>query len=62
MAKAHFEWDEAKDKENQSKHNVSFAVAQYAFLDPNRVIVENISHSKEEERFYCIGRVGEGIT
>ena len=32
-----------------------------AFLDPNRVIVEDINHSREEDRFYCIGRVGEGI-
>ena len=23
--------------------------------------MEDVSHSKEEKRFYCIGRVGEGI-
>jgi uncharacterized DUF497 family protein len=56
-----FEWDEEKDKENQSKHNVSFSLAQYAFLDPRRIIVEDIHHGDEENRFYCIGRVGEGI-
>jgi uncharacterized protein len=61
MAKVHFEWDETKDVENQEKHNVPFAVAQHAFLDPNRVIVEDVSHSTEEDRFYCIGRVGNGI-
>ncbi|MCL4457500.1 MAG: BrnT family toxin [Nitrospirae bacterium] len=61
MSKARFEWDEDKDRENQAKHNVSFALAQHAFLDPDRIIVEDISHSKEEDRFYCIGRVGEGI-
>jgi hypothetical protein len=47
--------------ENQKKHNVTFSVAQHAFLDPHRLIVEDISHSGEEDRFYCIGRVGEGI-
>ena len=61
MKKTHFEWDEEKDKENEAKHEVSFALAQHAFLDPNRIIVEDINHSKEEERFYCIGRVGDGI-
>jgi uncharacterized DUF497 family protein len=61
MKKVHFEWDEEKDKENQAKHNVSFSLAQHAFLDPSRVIVEDVNHSTEEERFYCIGRVGEGI-
>ncbi len=61
MKKTRFEWDEEKDLENQAKHNVSFSLAQYAFLDPGRVIAEDIDHSSEEERFYCIGRVGEGI-
>jgi uncharacterized protein len=61
MAKVRFEWDEEKDKENQDKHNVSFSLAQRAFLDPQRVIVEDVNHSAEEERYYCIGRVGDGI-
>ncbi|MBI5327860.1 MAG: BrnT family toxin [Deltaproteobacteria bacterium] len=61
IEKARFEWDEEKDKENQAKHNISFSLAQRAFLDPNHVIVEDINHSRGEDRFYCIGRVGEGI-
>lgn len=62
MARARFEWDDEKDRDNQAKHHVSFVLAQYAFLDPRRVILEDISHSKKEEkRFYCIGRVGKGI-
>ncbi len=61
MKRARFEWDSEKDEENQAKHNVSFSLAQHAFLDPNRIIVEDINHSSEENRFYCVGRVGEGI-
>lgn len=61
MKKTHFEWDEEKDKENQKKHDVSFSLAQHAFLDSHRVIVEDMEHSTEEDRYYCIGRVGEGI-
>ena len=61
MKKSLFEWDDEKDRENQMKHNVPFSVAQQAFLDPHRVIVEDVSHSTEEQRFYCIGSVGEGI-
>jgi uncharacterized DUF497 family protein len=56
-----FEWDEEKDRENQEKHNVSFSLAQRPFLDPHRIIVEDVNHSVEEDRFYCIGRVGDGI-
>jgi len=40
---------------------VSFSSAQHAFLDPARVIVEDVNHSSDEDRFYCIGSVGEGI-
>ena len=40
---------------------MSFSLAQHAFLDPHRIIVEDIEHSAEEDRYYCIGRVGEGI-
>ncbi len=61
MDRARFEWDADKDRENQSKHNVSFSIAQRAFFDPRRVIAEDMSHSGEEERLYCIGKVDEEI-
>jgi uncharacterized protein len=61
MKKATFEWDEEKDKENQSKHGISFLTAQQAFLDPHRVIAEDITHSSEENRYYCMGIVNEGV-
>lgn len=61
MKETHFEWDDGKDQENQAKHGVSFLLAQHAFLDPQRVIVEDVSHSREEDRFYCIGEAGGGI-
>jgi uncharacterized DUF497 family protein len=61
MAKARFDWDPGKDQENQRKHGVAFAVAQFAFADPGRVIAEDLSHGAAEKRYYCFGRVGEGI-
>jgi uncharacterized protein len=61
MSKASFEWDAEKDLENQAKHGVSFAQAQYAFADPHRVIAEDLSHSQTEKRYYCFGAVGGGI-
>jgi uncharacterized protein len=56
-----FEWDFEKDQLNQKKHGVSFAMAQVAFLDSNRVILEDLEHGDKEKRFYCLGRVFEGI-
>ena len=61
MAKAQFEWDPAKDQENQEKHGVAFAVAQFAFADAGRVIAQDLSHSSSEKRYYCFGEVGGGI-
>jgi len=59
--KSDFVWDENKDKNNQNKHGVSFALAQLVFLDEHRVILEDLSHSKSEKRFYCLGKVAEDI-
>jgi hypothetical protein len=56
-----FEWDSAKDQQNQKKHDVSFALAQLAFLDQNRVILEDLDHSDHETRYYCLGKVAGGI-
>jgi uncharacterized DUF497 family protein len=61
MTRALFEWDSKKDQENQQKHGVSFALAQYAFADSQRIIAEDVNHSKIEKRFYCFGKVGDGI-
>lgn len=46
MADASFEWDPKKDDENQSKHGVPFAEAQVAFLDPQRVIAEDLAQPR----------------
>lgn len=64
MTKVLFEWDANKDRINQKKHGIRFLEAQQAFLDPNRVIAEDCTHSTaSEKRYYCFGRVsGEVIT
>ena len=61
MAKARFEWDATKDRENQLKHGVSFTMAQFVFADPRRVIAVDTSHSTDEERYFCFGEMGGGI-
>ena len=57
----HFEWDEAKNRANRAKHGVPFEAAQFAFSDPKRVIAQDLEHSGVEQRYYCFGRLGEGI-
>ena len=56
-----FEWDDEKDRSNQEKHAVGFRLARYAIADPQRVIAQDTVHSADENRFFCIGRVGDGM-
>jgi uncharacterized DUF497 family protein len=58
---ARFDWDRAKDLENQLKHGVGFAEAQLAFADHRLVIAEDLAHSEAEPRFFCFGRVGDDV-
>jgi uncharacterized DUF497 family protein len=46
MNAAVFEWDSRKNEINTAKHGVSFFTAQQAFLDPKRIIAEDIEHSR----------------
>ena len=61
MDETRFEWDPEKDRKNELKHEVKFEFAQYAFTDPNRIIAEDISHSQDEQRYFCFGRIGNEI-
>ena len=56
-AEPSFEWDEDRSRVNHGKHGVAFELAQLAFLDERRVIAEDLSHSQDEQRFYCFGLV-----
>lgn len=61
MKQPSFEWDDSKDATNQKKHGVSFYEAQEAFFDPKRLIAKDLDHSHKEKRFFCFGKVGDGI-
>lgn len=61
MKQSNFEWNTVKDTLNQEKHNISFAVAQYAFADPQRVVAKDVEHSGVEDRYYCFGEVDGGV-
>lgn len=61
MSQPTFEWDEKKNQTNINKHGISFYQAQQAFFDKQRVIAEDLGHSKDEQRYYCFGQVGDGV-
>jgi uncharacterized DUF497 family protein len=55
------EWDDFKNAQNTEKHGVSFYEAQYAFADTQRVIIEDLDHGGDEDRFFCFGKVKGGV-
>ena len=52
----YFEWDEAKNRKNQKKHDISFETASLVFDDPLRISIQD-RHTDGEERWQTIGRV-----
>jgi uncharacterized protein len=51
-----FEWDEAKNRANQRKHQVAFETAERVFLDPF-ALHEQDRLVEGEERWQTIGEV-----
>ncbi len=58
LQKASFEWDEEKDRINFIKHGIHFRTAARVFLDPNKLIREDMEHP-EELRYDILGKVGK---
>jgi len=50
-----FEWDENKALINIRKHGISFEEAQTVFYDENALLIDDVEHSEEEERFIILG-------
>lgn len=55
-----FEWDDAKNRLNILKHDLSFYEAQDAFFDKQRVILIDSKHSSSETRYFCVGKTSKG--
>lgn len=50
-----FEWDERKAAQNRRRHGVSFTEARTVFLDEDALLIPDLDHSVEEERFVLLG-------
>lgn len=61
MKAVSFEWNQVKNLMNLKKHGISFEEAQYAFKDSNRIIAEDVNHSKYEKRYFCFGKIDNNI-
>ncbi len=50
-------WDLAKARINRAKHGVDFEEAATVFLDPLLLVLADLEHSEEEERW----KIGKAI-
>lgn len=55
-----FEWDLSKELVNVRKHGVTFPEAVESFMDPHGFQLTDAKHSREEGRFYWVGKSGTG--
>jgi hypothetical protein len=55
---AMFDWDDDKENTNFIKHGIHFSTAIKIFLDPHKLIREDIEHP-QEERYNILGKVGK---
>jgi|SRR5579859_4666524 len=53
-----FEWDEAKNRRNLSKHRIRFETAKLAFEDPHALSIQDRSVGGEE-RWQTLGMIGD---
>lgn len=53
-------WDAVKAKSNISKHGVTFTQAAMVLPDPLAISVFDVGHSEIEDRWFTLGRAGDG--
>lgn len=56
-----FIWDADKALLNLKKHKLAFTDATKAFSDPKRIIVQDEKHSSDENRYFCLGKIGKRV-
>jgi uncharacterized DUF497 family protein len=50
-----FEWSKEKERGNVAKHGISFRSAASVFLDWYGILVDDVEHSGNEERYLLLG-------
>jgi len=54
-----FQWNRHNIQKNLEKHNVSPVESEQAFFNRPLIVVEDVQHSQNEERFYALGKADQ---
>ncbi|MGV8074186.1 MAG: BrnT family toxin [Syntrophobacteraceae bacterium] len=55
-----FEWDEGNSEKNWAKHRVTRSECEQIFFNFPFVVADDQKHSKEEPRYYALGKTDNG--
>lgn len=55
-----FEWDKGNFDKSYQKHGITPNETEEVFLDKELLLLEDIKHSQQEERFEVIGKITKG--
>lgn len=58
---AGFEWNDGNIDKSYQKHGVSMREAEELFSDEQVLLIEDIDHSQQEDRYIAIGKIEDGI-
>jgi hypothetical protein len=51
-----FDWDDGNGRKSADKHDVSQAEAESIFFNDPLVVVEDMKHGRDEQRFHALGK------
>ncbi len=54
-----FDWDEGNARKSADEHDVSQAEAESIFFNDPLILVEDLGHSYQEQRFNALGKTGQ---
>jgi len=54
-----FQWDKHNIQKNWERHKVSPTESEQAFFNKPLIVVKDVKHSQEEERFYALGKTDQ---
>ena len=55
-----FDWDDGNGRKSADKHDVSQAEAESIFFNDPLIVVEDMKHSRDEQRFHALGKTAQG--
>ena len=55
-----FQWDKGNVDKSYQKHGITTNEAEEVFLDEDILLLEDIKHSEQEQRFEIIGKIIKG--